>query len=162
MISRIYNSWYLYYGIFSSQAQQLGIMNSNSNTSGMASNTVPYVLASSRINFNEFDEIANRLHSIAQRERRLLHEFTESIETIINRVSSNSSGSLPARTNTNQILCTVCLEKQRDCVLEPCMHVCCCISCLQLITDNKCPVCRTPIDFYMKLYICWMPGRITK
>lgn len=128
-------------------------MNSNS-----TANTEPYVLASNRINFDDLDEITNRLNRIAQRELQLLHDFTESIDAIINRVSSNTSGSMDGRhtisSTGNQLICTVCLDKPRDCVLEPCMHVCCCIACLQLITDNKCPVCRTPIDFYLKLYIC--------
>jgi rubrerythrin len=128
-------------------------MNSNSNITVTGSNTAPYVLASNRINFDDLDEITTRLNRIAQRERQLLHDFTESIENILNNVSSNSSRGRPVR-STNQITCTVCLDKPRDCVLEPCMHVCCCISCLQLITDNKCPVCRTPIDFYLKLFIC--------
>ena len=121
-------------------------MNSNSNITVTGSNTTPYVLASNRINFDDLDEITNRLNRIAQRERQLLNDFTESIENILNN-SSNSSGGRPTRACANQITCTVCLEKQRDCVLEPCMHVCCCISCLQLINDNKCPVCRTHIDF---------------
>jgi hypothetical protein len=129
-------------------------MNSNSNITVTGSNTAPYVLASNRINFDDLDEITNRLNRIAQRERQLLNDFTESIENILNNISSNSSSGRPTRAYANQITCTVCLEKQRDCVLEPCMHVCCCISCLQLITDNKCPVCRTPIDFYLKLFIC--------
>lgn len=128
-------------------------MNSNS-----TANTAPYVLASNRIDFREFEEIANRLNRIAQRERQLLHDFTDSIEAILSRTSSNASSFMASMTQKssieNQLICTVCLDKQRDCVLEPCMHVCCCISCLQLITDNKCPVCRTPIDFYLKLYIC--------
>jgi len=127
----------------------------DSNTSGPTSNIAPYILASSRINFAEFDEITNRLNMITQRERQLLNDFTDSIEVMFNSVSSNSYSGHPTRANANanQIICTVCLEKQRDCVLEPCMHVCCCIPCLQMITDNKCPVCRTPIDFYLKLYI---------
>jgi hypothetical protein len=133
----------------------------DSNTSGlasnmapyMASNIAPYILASSRINFAEFDEITNRLNMITQRERQLLNDFTESIEVMLNSVSSSSPRGCPVRSTTNQIICTVCLDKPRDCVLEPCMHVCCCITCLQMITDNKCPVCRTPIDFYLKLYI---------
>jgi hypothetical protein len=127
-------------------------MNSNS-----TANTELYVLASNIINFDDLDEITNRLKRIAQQERQLLHDFTESIENILNRASSNTTGYMAGRlaisSPGNQLICTVCLDKPRDCVLEPCMHVCCCISCLQLITDNKCPVCRTPIDFYLKLYI---------
>lgn len=127
----------------------------NSNITGITTNTAPYVLASNRINFAELDEIINRLKMIAQRERKLLHDFTDSVEAILSQVSNSSSGPICKRDLSAQpITCTVCLENQRDCVLEPCMHVCCCIPCLQSITDNKCPVCRTPIDFYLKLYIC--------
>ncbi len=127
-------------------------MNSNS-----AANTAPYVLASNRIDFREFDEIANRLNRIAQRERQLLTDFTESIDAILNRESSrptdDKTQDRPYQ-SSQHITCTVCLDKPRDCVLEPCMHVCCCIACLQSLGENKCPVCRTPIDFYLKLFIC--------
>ena len=131
--------------------------NSSSNTIGMVftANTAPYVLASDRINFAEIDEITNRLNSIAQRERQLLRDFTESVESILSKASSHPTGSISRAFQTaQQITCTVCMENQRDCVLEPCMHVCCCIACLQSLSDSKCPVCRTPIDFYLKLYIC--------
>jgi hypothetical protein len=127
----------------------------NSNSTGTTANTAPYILASNRIDLAEIDEFTSRLTQIAQRERQLLHDLTDSIEAILNQPSSRASRpTVDTGFLAQQITCTVCLENQRDCVLEPCMHVCCCISCLQRITDNKCPVCRTPIDFYLKLYIC--------
>lgn len=133
-------------------------MNANSNNIVTSVNTSSLVVPSGILTIEDLDEITNRLNKIAQRERQLLHDLTNAIEDIINKGdSSNSSGymtRMPISSNSNQITCTICLDKPRDCVLEPCMHVCCCIACLQLITDNKCPVCRTPIDFYLKLYIC--------
>ena len=126
----------------------------NSNSTGTTANTAPYILASNRI-FAEIDEFTSRLNRIAQRESQLLHDLTDSIEAILNQPSSRASRPIFKTVQlAQQITCTVCLENQRDCVLEPCMHVCCCIPCLQRITDNKCPICRTPIDFYLKLYIC--------
>lgn len=127
----------------------------NSNLTGTTANTAPYILASNRIDFAEIDKFTNRLTQIAQRERQLLHNLTDSIEAILNQPSSRASGPIFKTVQSAQLItCTVCQENQRDCVIEPCMHVCCCISCLQRITDSKCPICRTPIDFYLKLYIC--------
>ncbi len=79
------------------------------------------------------------------------------INTLQTQSQSNKLQFTTTQTNCDNTektcVCTICLTNQRDCVLEPCMHVCCCISCLNQLTDNKCPVCRTPIDFYLKLYI---------
>lgn len=133
-------------------------MNSNLSSVVTTANTSPFVLASQSLNLEEFDEITDRISSIAQRERQLLNEFTNSIEAILSRESNTSISidTYPMRSfqSIQQITCTVCLDKPRDCVLEPCMHVCSCISCIMSLTDNKCPICRTPIDFYLKLYIC--------
>jgi len=42
-------------------------------------------------------------------------------------------------------ICTVCLDVQKDCILHPCKHMCCCYNCYILLNNNKCPVCRKVI-----------------
>nr|CAB3263548.1 ZF(RING)-19 zinc finger protein [Phallusia mammillata] len=46
--------------------------------------------------------------------------------------------------------CVVCLDKQSDCVLLLCGHVCACYECAQ--TLNKCPMCRSDIMQKIKIF----------
>ena len=42
--------------------------------------------------------------------------------------------------------CVICLTNQRDTTIIPCLHLCLCSQCAQVLSLNtrKCPVCRTP------------------
>lgn len=126
----------------------------------MTSNANPEQTTNRR-EYSELDAITNRLQEITVRERNLLDDFMKTFDDFITKTANTNAkinqilDRQPAQLTTAQaqITCTVCHDKQRDCVLEPCMHVCCCISCLQMIPDNRCPICRSPVDYYLKLYI---------
>jgi len=48
----------------------------------------------------------------------------------------------------SQKLCIVCIQHQRDCILQPCTHFCICTECAFNIVkgnDKKCPKCRSPV-----------------
>lgn len=47
--------------------------------------------------------------------------------------------------------CIVCKERSVCILLRPCNHMCLCNSCVQPI--EKCPLCRTFIEHYEKIYI---------
>jgi hypothetical protein len=51
---------------------------------------------------------------------------------------------------SNEHLCVVCLENQKEVLLIPCQHKAICLSCRRKIekTTNKCPICRTEVIFY--------------
>tara|TARA_B100000131_G_C17943305_1_gene543282 strand:- start:128 stop:511 length:384 start_codon:yes stop_codon:yes gene_type:complete len=53
----------------------------------------------------------------------------------------------------DKLICKICLENTSDCIIEPCMHYCCCIECIEKITNNKCPICRNNFTKYLKIFI---------
>ena len=53
----------------------------------------------------------------------------------------------------NKLICKICLENTVECILEPCMHFCCCLDCINKITNNNCPICRTPFEKYLKIFL---------
>jgi len=49
--------------------------------------------------------------------------------------------------------CKVCFNGNMDTILMPCGHVCLCNSCAKLLPENKCPICKAPIQYVMKLFL---------
>jgi baculoviral IAP repeat-containing protein 7/8 len=47
--------------------------------------------------------------------------------------------------------CCVCLAAQIDVVLLPCAHLCTCVNCVLTLKD-KCPLCREPIQAYVRVF----------
>jgi superfamily II helicase len=47
-------------------------------------------------------------------------------------------------------LCVICLDEEREIVMVPCGHYCCCESCAWDVT--RCPVCRKTMDIRQKVY----------
>jgi hypothetical protein len=58
-------------------------------------------------------------------------------------------GVLPAapapHPNAEETMCVVCFDAPKDHAIVPCMHMCVCEACAQLLRD-RCPVCRGPIE----------------
>ena len=69
----------------------------------------------------------------------------------------NVATQLPEVTNAEDALrvvnCSICLVKQRDAVLMPCMHVPCCQRCASRLDPFVCPVCRTPIQASQQIFL---------
>lgn len=53
--------------------------------------------------------------------------------------------------NTSNIICTICMEKERGILFIPCRHIVCCKICSYKC--EKCPICRTSIYEYIEVYI---------
>lgn len=51
----------------------------------------------------------------------------------------------------NVLLCTICMDKERSTVFEPCRHLISCGSCATLI--KQCPICRVSIKYTSMIYI---------
>jgi hypothetical protein len=51
-----------------------------------------------------------------------------------------------------KLICKICLENTSQCIIEPCMHYCCCMDCINKMTNNICPICRTPFTNYLKIF----------
>lgn len=79
---------------------------------------------------------------------RTMRAYMESIREIIGKDKAKSD-----RPQLADYLCQICLDKPRDCILEPCMHFCVCRGCVVNITDRKCPICRREVDYYQNVFI---------
>jgi hypothetical protein len=79
---------------------------------------------------------------------RTMRAYMESIREIIGKDKPKSDGPQLA-----DYLCQICLDKPRDCLLEPCMHFCVCQGCVININDRKCPICRREVDYYQNVFI---------
>ena len=70
---------------------------------------------------------------------------------LINMAQPNN---LPAKVrDINDYLCQICLDKPRDCILEPCMHFSVCAMCVRLLPEPICPICRRTIEFFQNVFI---------
>jgi len=48
--------------------------------------------------------------------------------------------------------CVICYERQKDTLLQPCNHICCCSTCASKLKPNICPICRTAITNKVKIF----------
>lgn len=48
--------------------------------------------------------------------------------------------------------CSICLTKAKDCILDPCGHFVGCMSCINMLPDNKCPICRSNCNYYVRIF----------
>lgn len=57
--------------------------------------------------------------------------------------------------NDGRLQCCVCVHKEKNIILRPCMHLCLCDGCLTpyLRHQNTCPICRSTIDGYDKVFL---------
>jgi len=57
-------------------------------------------------------------------------------------------------------ICIICMDKNRDVVLNPCGHVLCCDECAKnifsksIMYEVKCPLCRRKCTSYVKMLVC--------
>ncbi|GFO03795.1 fatty acid oxidation complex subunit alpha [Plakobranchus ocellatus] len=50
--------------------------------------------------------------------------------------------------------CAICMERVRDCLLQPCHHMVTCFPCGQMLQDRRdaCPICRKNIEQTIKVF----------
>ncbi|XP_033825605.1 mitochondrial ubiquitin ligase activator of NFKB 1 [Periophthalmus magnuspinnatus] len=81
-----------------------------------------------------------------KRKRGLMEEFEEQQRQRIQDLNLDESTISPSS-------CTVCLNRERDCVFLECGHVCACLQCYEFLPrPKKCPICRSAIDRVVPLY----------
>ncbi|ADD73825.1 IAP-3 [Lymantria xylina nucleopolyhedrovirus] len=49
------------------------------------------------------------------------------------------------------LLCSVCLDAQREIMFSPCHHVVCCAPCAEMV--NACVVCRASVERRVKVFL---------
>ena len=67
------------------------------------------------------------------------------------RVGSSVVPPAAPHPDAEETQCVVCMDAPRNRVVLPCMHMCVCEACAQLLRD-RCPVCRGPIERIAQLF----------
>ena len=85
-----------------------------------------------------------------KRKRRLMNSRT-------NIVSPNDVEHIDTNTNA-RLQCVICLENEVIYSLQPCSHLGLCHSCAQTLQSRSrgeelCPICRTPIEAYQRVFL---------
>lgn len=79
--------------------------------------------------------------------------FTEHLKDI--KIPKGSCNNAPKLDFDNDKLCQCCMQENKNMVCIPCFHVFYCESCCKKVPiDNQnCPVCRTKVDDFKKIYL---------
>lgn len=86
-------------------------------------------------------------------------EYRRNVEvTLKNSKSiSNNIGSPPEtsdeKTQIQELSCCVCRENKITLMTVPCHHACLCFSCRNAIKSDDCPMCKSKIENFTRIYI---------
>eukprot|EP00899_Mesostigma_viride_P002660 jgi/Mesvir1/12395/Mv00568-RA.1 len=54
--------------------------------------------------------------------------------------------------------CVICLSEPRDTTVLPCRHMCMCHECARALRDNRCPICRAPVQSLLEIKVEGRPA----
>jgi len=82
----------------------------------------------------------------------IVRNFKGIVKHALNR---DNEGDVDNSGNSTKAICVICQVETVTFITKPCRHVCLCKDCvLKLVeTDNRCPVCRTQVEKFEKVYI---------
>jgi hypothetical protein len=84
--------------------------------------------------------------------RQQLEEELAALKLSVQQVQAElGSGSGTLQLDAEETLCVVCMDAPKDHIVLPCMHICACAACAQLLRD-RCPVCRGPIQHIAQVF----------
>lgn len=70
------------------------------------------------------------------------------------RIEMNNYPLLIEDNNQNSNLCVICMFSDKNVAFQPCGHVACCSKCaVELVRQGICPICRSIIVNFIKIYI---------
>ncbi|KAL0114887.1 hypothetical protein PUN28_010427 [Cardiocondyla obscurior] len=58
---------------------------------------------------------------------------------------------IQSKSNNSSDTCTVCLTDERTHAFVPCGHLACCLSCIESLKDNRCPICNVSYETYTRI-----------
>lgn len=99
---------------------------------------------------NDLKYINNKLNNKLD-ETTLLVQTQE--DTIILYNSKLTELQKELRKIQESVLCKICFKNNSCIVLNPCSHMCTCTTCINQITNKKCPICRAVFRTYNNVYI---------
>jgi hypothetical protein len=86
---------------------------------------------------------------------RLLMDYSSEIPKFdcnVNGFSDASNMISDSKTEIDRLLCKICFENEVTILLN-CKHLVICTACSSSILLKTCPVCRTPIEYKIKIYL---------
>jgi hypothetical protein len=97
----------------------------------------------------EAAEAAERLQMEEQLAALTLRMQTDAL--MAQQVQARLGSSVAPPAAPEETMCVVCMDAPKNRVVLPCMHMCVCEACAQLLRD-RCPVCRGPIERIAQLF----------
>jgi hypothetical protein len=53
----------------------------------------------------------------------------------------------------DQVQCVICTVNLRNVILMPCKHYTICSDCFEVLDQTKCPMCRSPIESTIRVFL---------
>ena len=77
--------------------------------------------------------------------------LTRRLQQMQAQLGSSVAPPVTPKPGAEETQCVVCMDAPKNRVVLPCMHMCVCEACAQLLRD-RCPVCRGPIERIAQLF----------
>ena len=105
------------------------------------------------MSYEQIQNLQRNIFNLNQTNKIIKERYVQSLNRINSLIIDNEN--LERETKEKQetldklidiYRCTVCLERPKNIILQPCFHFCICSKCLLKL--DKCPICRDEIDLY--------------
>lgn len=93
----------------------------------------------------------NHLQVINERKLQQTDQKETQEQSVILVIQEEEKKEDKKKEDNSSLLCVVCFIEQRNIVLNPCNHICCCSRCSSLL--HKCPICCCKIQNRTVVYI---------
>jgi hypothetical protein len=80
-------------------------------------------------------------------------KLTDILTKQIISLQNNNENETNKTSNPNAFLCNACMEKNKQYIYLPCMHLCYCEDCIQKADKNTCPICRNKNIKIQKIFL---------
>ncbi len=109
-------------------------------------NKLTYILDIIQQKLIEKDIKLNELKEIVTDKIKLTDILTKQIINLENK--NDIDNDIP-----DTFLCSACMDKNKQYIYTPCMHLCYCEDCIEKADKNTCPICRNKNVKVQKIYL---------
>ena len=103
---------------------------------------------------NEMTHNLQHSAKVIQEKCRLLKQKEKTISDLQKKIVENGKYTKQLEESVEKTsLCTICVEKRRNLIFFPCMHIVACAKCGKHQTITRCPICRMDITEKQKVII---------
>ena len=101
------------------------------------------------------DILQNKLIEKDSKITELKHEIADKIkltEILTKQILETNNNTDNYSMENNNHLCNACMEKNKEYLYYPCMHLCYCETCSEKVDKTICPICRKKDTLLTKIY----------